>query len=99
MTITLGAIISFAVGFAAGGLIIWLIQKSKIKTLEDQANIFEALSSKALQANNKSFLELAEQNLKTFQTQAQGDLDQKQQSIQSIVDPVKETLEKFEKQI
>lgn len=99
MTITWGIFASFLVGLGIGTWMMWLIQKTKLKTLEDQSNVFEALSSKALQANNQSFLDLASQKLETFQTQAKGDLEQKQQSIQSIVDPVKETLQKFEDQL
>jgi DNA recombination protein RmuC len=99
MTIPLSAVVSFFIGFGLGGLALWLIQKSKIKTLEDQTNLFESLSSKALQANNQNFLTLASENLKAFQMQAKGELDQKHQSIQSIVDPVKETLQKFEDQL
>lgn len=99
MTITWGIFASFLLGLGIGTWVMWLIQKTKLKTLEDQSNIFEALSSKALQANNQSFLDLAAQKLETFQTQAKGDLEQKQQSFQSIVDPVKERLQKFDEQL
>lgn len=99
MTITIGTVVGFVVGFILGGFLLWFIQRAKTKSAEDQANLFAALSSKALKENNQAFLELAQQNLKTFQTQAQGDLEQRKQSIASMMDPVKTSLEKFEKHI
>lgn len=99
MTISISVIAAFLIGFILGGALLWYLQKLKTKSAEDHANLFEALSSKALKENNQAFLDLAKQKLETLQTQAKGELDQKQQSIQSIVDPVKETLQKFEDQL
>ena len=60
---------------------------------------FGHLSSQALKNNNEEFLKLAQENLKQFQTKAQGDLSQKEQAIENLVKPIKEALEKTEKQI
>ncbi len=60
---------------------------------------FAALASDALARNNESFLNLAQENLKQFQVKAQGDLDQKEKSIEALVKPVREALEKTEKQL
>lgn len=60
---------------------------------------FGHLSSQALKHNNEEFLKLAQENLKQFQTKAQGDLSQKEQAIENLVKPIKEALEKTEKQI
>ncbi|MCW8860662.1 MAG: DNA recombination protein RmuC [Deltaproteobacteria bacterium] len=60
---------------------------------------FQALSAQALTANNQSFLALAKSTLETFQTQAQGDLDSRQQAIGQLVQPLKESLQKVDGKI
>jgi DNA recombination protein RmuC len=62
-------------------------------------NSFNALAAQALRNNNQSFLELAKQNLEKFHQQAKGELDQKQQAIAQLVQPVKETLSKLDSQV
>lgn len=75
----------------------------KIKTLEHSrtqlAETFNALSGRALQQNNEAFLRLATENLKQFQVKAQGDLEQREKSIENMVKPIRDALEKTEKQI
>ena len=60
---------------------------------------FSALSSTALKNNSEEFLKLARENLQQFHIQAQSDLSQREKSIENLVKPIKETLEKTEKQI
>ncbi|MBE9060375.1 DNA recombination protein RmuC [cf. Phormidesmis sp. LEGE 11477] len=68
-----------------------------ITTAQQQlSDTFKALSSEALQANNQSFLKLAEANLGQFQTAAKGDLALKQQAIEEVVQPLKSSLTKVE---
>ncbi|MEL6492472.1 MAG: DNA recombination protein RmuC [Cyanobacteria bacterium J06621_3] len=70
---------------------------SLLTTAQQQlSDTFKALSSEALQANNQSFLKLAEENLSRFQTAAQGDLSLKQQAIEEVVQPLKSSLTKVE---
>jgi DNA recombination protein RmuC len=69
------------------------------KAREKLAETFGALSNEALKANSVEFLKLAQENLKQFQLQAQNELAQKEKSFESLVVPIKETLEKTEKQI
>lgn len=57
---------------------------------------FKALSNDALKSNNQAFLALAQQNLEKFQQSARSDLDKKQESIQQLIKPVRESLEKFD---
>ncbi len=66
---------------------------------EDLKNAFQALSADALKSNNESFLALATESLRRFQTQAQGDLDQRKQAVESLVGPIKESLTKVDQQI
>lgn len=60
---------------------------------------FGHLSSQALKHNNEEFLKLAQENLKQFQTKAEGELTQKEQAIENLIKPIKDALEKTEKQI
>lgn len=60
---------------------------------------FDVLASQALRNNNQSFLDLAQTKLKEFQTSAEGDLEKRQTAINALVDPVKESLGKFEEHV
>ncbi len=60
---------------------------------------FSHLSSQALKHNNEEFLKLAQQNLQQFQAQARGELGQREQAIEALVKPIREALDKTEKQI
>ncbi|MDP8225382.1 MAG: DNA recombination protein RmuC [Candidatus Lernaella stagnicola] len=55
-------------------------------------NAFTALSAEALRKNNESFLQLATQSLQKFQQGAQSDLEKRQQAIDELVKPLKESL-------
>ena len=63
------------------------------------ADAFQALSSEALKSNNQAFLELAKENLEKFQESAKGDMAQRQQAIDEMVKPMRESLEKVNLQI
>lgn len=66
---------------------------------EKLADAFKALSADALRNNNQSFLQLAKENLQKFQETAKGDLEQRQQAIDQIIRPLKESLEKVDGKI
>ncbi|MFZ4394273.1 MAG: DNA recombination protein RmuC [Kiritimatiellia bacterium] len=63
------------------------------------ADAFQALSAEALRHNNQSFLDLARAALEKFQEQARGDLSRRQQAIDELVKPVRESLEKFDRRV
>jgi len=60
---------------------------------------FEALSAEALRRNNEQFVTLAEARLGQAGAEARGDLAQRQQAIESLVGPLRESLGKVETQI
>src|SRR5215471_5330511 len=60
---------------------------------------FKALSRDALKDNNHEFLNLARVTLEKFQVTAKGDLEQRQQAIDQVVKPLKESLEKVDGKI
>lgn len=66
---------------------------------EQLTSAFRAMSAQALQANNQTFLDLAAQTLGKFQQGAQGDLEKRQQAIQELVGPMKQSLEKLDGRI
>lgn len=63
------------------------------------AEKFKALSRDALKDNNQEFLNLARATLEKFQVNAKGDLEQRQQAIDQLVKPLKESLEKVDGKI
>ncbi|HUI26592.1 MAG TPA: DNA recombination protein RmuC, partial [Candidatus Kryptonia bacterium] len=73
---------------------------AQIENLTRQlTDTFKALSSDALRSNNQSFLELAKATLEKFQSEAQGDLVQRQKAVETLIAPIKESLEKVDAQI
>ncbi len=60
---------------------------------------FKALSADALQQNNESFLTLAKASLEKYQEGAKGDLTQRQQAIDNLVKPIKQSLEQVDQKI
>ena len=63
------------------------------------ADAFKALSADALRNNNQSFLDLAKQNLETFQQTAKSELERRQTAIGDMIKPLKESLEKVDGKI
>ena len=76
-----------------------LLTKSTERATEDLQNAFKALASDALKSNSTSFLQVAQETLKRFQVQAQGDLDARQKAVADLVAPVQESLSKVDAQI
>ena len=66
---------------------------------QELSNAFNALSSDALKSNNQAFLDLARTALEKFQEKAQTDLTQRHQAIDSLVKPLKDSLEKVDGKI
>ncbi len=60
---------------------------------------FTSLAAQALKTNNQAFLQLAEQNLKQFHVLAKGELEQREKSVESLVKPIREALDKTEQQM
>ncbi|HPW56061.1 MAG: DNA recombination protein RmuC [Thermoanaerobaculaceae bacterium] len=63
------------------------------------ADAFKALSAEALQANNQQFLDLAKAALGSFQAEARGELEGRQQAIEALVAPIRESLGRVDEQI
>lgn len=60
---------------------------------------FDSLAGQALQRNNEAFAELAEARLTAAKAGADGDLAQRQQAIDAMVGPLRETLDRVQHQL
>jgi DNA recombination protein RmuC len=69
------------------------------RALVDLREAFKALSADALKQSAPEFLRLAEQSLGKFQETAKGDLAQRQEAIKTLVEPLKQQLETYQKRL
>ncbi len=66
---------------------------------QELTDTFKALSGDIFQQNSKSFLELAKATFGRLQEKAGGDLEQRRQAIQELVQPLRESLKKVDDQL
>ncbi|MDH5184318.1 MAG: DNA recombination protein RmuC [Gammaproteobacteria bacterium] len=66
---------------------------------EQLSETFTALSSHALKRNSEQFFKLAEDNFKHLQQRSQDLLAEKEKSVENLVKPIREALDKTEKQL
>lgn len=72
----------------------------KLVYVEEQlAERFQALSTRALDVNNVRFLELAETRLAATRAEAAGDLEQRRQAVEHLVEPLRDALARVETQL
>lgn len=60
---------------------------------------FKALSGDVLGSQSRTFLQLARETLGRFVTAAEGDLTRRQEAIDALVRPLKESLDRYDEQI
>jgi DNA recombination protein RmuC len=75
------------------------LRQAHDKALLDLKDSFKALSSDALRQAHPEFLRLATETLGKFQETAKGDLAQRQQSIATLLEPLKQQLETYQKRL
>ena len=77
--------------------------QEKLKLLDEAreklSDAFKALSQEALKSSSESFLQLAEIRFKDIRTEAKGELEQRKQAVENLVNPIKASLEKTERLI
>jgi DNA recombination protein RmuC len=74
-------------------------KESQAKALADLRDAFKALSADTLKQTAPEFLRLAEQSFGKLQEVAKGDLAQRQESIKTLVEPLKQQLESYQKRL
>lgn len=72
-----------------------LLEKAEAKL----ADTFRALSAEALRSNNQAFIDLAKSTFETIQAQAKGELEKRHTAISALLSPLKESLERYERQV
>jgi len=76
-----------------------LLTRAGDRAAVDLQNAFKALAADALKSNNSSFLQIAQETLKRFQSEAKGDLEARQRAVADLVAPVRDSLSKVDAQI
>jgi DNA recombination protein RmuC len=74
-------------------------KESQDKALADLREAFKALSADALRQTAPQFLQLANETFAKFQESAKGDLAARQESIATLVQPLKEQLESYQRRL
>jgi DNA recombination protein RmuC len=69
------------------------------KAITSLREAFQALSADALKQSAPEFLRLAEQSFGRLQEAAKGDLEKRQESIKVLVEPLKQQLETYQKNL
>jgi len=60
---------------------------------------FNELTTEALNRNNEAFLRLANEKFSQFHIKANNELNKKEKSFETLIDPIKQALEKTEQQV
>lgn len=74
------------------------LQNDDLQKQQINAN-FRTLSYSVLKQSNETFLRLAKENLGQYQIQARSELEKKEDAFDALITPIKETLEKTQKQL
>ena len=75
------------------------LRESSDRALADLREAFKALSVDALKQTQPEFLRLANESLAKFHETAKGDLAQRQQSIATLLEPLKQQLEHYQRHL
>ena len=60
---------------------------------------FNVMATRALNNNNEQFLRLARESLGQFHIRAEGELEKREQAVENLVKPIRDALEKTERQV
>jgi DNA recombination protein RmuC len=74
-------------------------REMQARALTDLRDAFKALSADTLKQTAPEFLRLAEQTFGKFQEAAKGDLDKRHESIKTLVEPLKQSLESYQQRL
>ncbi|MQY03893.1 DNA recombination protein RmuC [Actinomadura macrotermitis] len=97
-----GAVAGYALATGRQGTLIARAKAAEEKLAYAEGRMaehFENLSARALDASNQRFLELADTRLKAAGAEAAGELARREQAVEHMVAPLRETLAKVEEQL
>jgi len=72
-----------------------LLEEARVRL----GDTFSALSAEALKSNNQAFIALAKSTFETVQADARGDLETRQKAIDAVTAPLKDALDRYERQM
>jgi DNA recombination protein RmuC len=75
------------------------LRQSSDRAVADLRDAFKVLSADALKQTQPEFLRLANESLAKFHETAKGDLAQRQQSIATLLEPLKQQLETYQRHL
>jgi DNA recombination protein RmuC len=75
------------------------LREAHDKAMVDLREVFKGLSAEALHQAHPEFLRLANETFARFQESAKGDLAQRQESIKTLVEPLKQHLESYQRRL
>jgi DNA recombination protein RmuC len=88
--VSIGLIVGALVaGFVAGWL---LASRTRLRHEQDLRESFQALAGNALRTSTDEFLKLADQKIGNVHKEAAADLGKRQQALDALVSPIKDTL-------
>jgi DNA recombination protein RmuC len=89
LEIAVAIVVPLVLGFAAG----WLLASRSRGSQQDQLrDTFQALAASTLKASTDEFLKLADQKIGNVHKEAATDLGKRQQELDSLVAPIRDTL-------
>lgn len=92
--------VSLLIGAAVGGLLVAAFVLPRFSRLQqrqsDMGRAFESLALQSLKGSQEQFLHMATEKLRQSQMEGAFDLEKRQQSIASLVDPITRTLKDME---
>ncbi len=74
-------------------------RQAQDKALADLRDAFKAFAAEALKQTHPEFIKLANETFAKFQEAAKGDLTQRQESIKTLVEPLKQQLDTYQKRL
>jgi DNA recombination protein RmuC len=93
----------FVAGLASGCVAAWLVLRERIaahrRAQSELETTFRGLSAEALQQSSTSFVELATAHLATLQSKASAELALREQAVEKLVVPIRESLTKFDEHV
>lgn len=91
--------VMFALGFALGGVGVYLAMRGQAATQKQMVDAFKALAADTLHQNSATFLQMAESKLQQKEQAASTTLDKKTVAIDAMIKPVQETLQAMNTQL
>jgi DNA recombination protein RmuC len=91
-------IAALLLGILVGALGAWLLLRERLaerrRAADELGTTFKALSAEALQQSSSTFLDLARTQFLGLQEKASAELDQRRQAVESMVTPLRESVER-----